>query len=121
MRDRALVDDQSIMAQFCDLWLQPEITLAETQSLIDAIATKRPQYAGHSWGMGEQDDDYEFLMNFVDILFEELGVNCTLLQSENHKSNGPCSAETEQQLMAQCKAQMVKAAQLVKKGATKRL
>jgi hypothetical protein len=29
MRDRALVDNQSIMAQFCDLWLQPEITLAE--------------------------------------------------------------------------------------------
>ena len=104
MRDRALVDDQSIMGQFCDLWLQPEISLAEIQSLIDAIATKKPQYAGHSWGMGEQDDDYDFMMNFVGILIEELGVNCTLLRSEIHKSNGPCGVETEQQLLAQCKA-----------------
>ena len=97
MRDRAKVDNQSIMARFCDLWLQPEITLAETQALIDAIATKKPQYAGHSWGMGEQDDDYEFLMTFLDILLEEMGVNSTLLCSETYESEGPCNAKTRTQ------------------------
>ena len=102
MRDRAKVDNQSIMARFCDLWLQPEITQTEIQSLIDAIATKKPYYAGHSWGRGEQDDDYDFLMTFVDILLEELGEDSTLLCSETQESEGPCDGETEKQLLAQC-------------------